>query len=99
MILDDAYRQPIRHSSVDPDEFDGLLLPGGHCARGMRPFLESPVLQAIVAQFFDSGKPVAAICHGALLAARSISPKSGKSVLYGRKRQRSPGSWNAPRGG
>jgi putative intracellular protease/amidase len=85
MIADAHYRHPIPHSEIDTTVFDGLLLPGGHCARGMRPFLESSTLQARVAEFFDEGKPVAAICHGVLLAARSISSKTGRSVLYGRK--------------
>src|SRR5438045_8840077 len=53
--------------------FDALLLPGGHRARGMREYLESEILQRHVASFFDKEKPVAAICHGVLLAARSIS--------------------------
>ena len=36
-----------------------------------------------VAHFFDAQKPVAAICHGVLLAARSISARTGRSVLWG----------------
>jgi len=47
--------------------------------------LESRYLQSVVSDFFDSGKPVAAICHGTLLAARSVSKKTGKSVLFGRR--------------
>ena len=30
-------------------------------------------------------KPVGAICHGVLAAARSIDPTSGRSVLHGRR--------------
>jgi putative intracellular protease/amidase len=63
----------------------GLLLPGGHRARGMRPYLESPVLQRSVVEFFSLGKPVGAVCHGVLLAARSIHPATGTSVLWGRR--------------
>ncbi|HEY3742422.1 MAG TPA: type 1 glutamine amidotransferase domain-containing protein [Bryobacteraceae bacterium] len=85
MIRTDRYRHPLDYNGIDPAQFDGLLLPGGHCARGMRPYLENGTLQGLVAQFFDTGKPVAAICHGVLLAARSTSSKTGKSVLYGRK--------------
>ena len=51
----------------------------------MRQYLEDPLLQRFVAEFFDADKPVAAICHGVVLAARSISPRTGKSVLFGRK--------------
>jgi protease I len=42
------------------------------------------VLQACVAAFFAASKPVAAICHGTLLAARSRTAQ-GASVLKGRK--------------
>src|SRR3546814_9004835 len=50
-----------------------------------RPYLEDALLQAHVAAFFDADKPVAAICHGVVLAARSISRRSGRSVLHGRR--------------
>jgi putative intracellular protease/amidase len=79
-----AFSNPIAWAEVDSD-FDGLLLPGGHRARGMRPYLESRVLQDVVVGAFGDHKPVAAICHGVLLAARSIDPATGRSVLYGRK--------------
>jgi len=78
------FRNPIRWDAAVVDDFDGLLLPGGHWARGMRAYLESQVLQRLVVAFFDADKPVAAICHGVLLAARS-KRADGRSVLYGRK--------------
>lgn len=81
---DAASLKPLRYGDFRADDFDSLLLPGGH-APGMRPYLESTVLQQRVAEFFDAGKPVAAVCHGVLLAARSVSPKTGKSVLHGRR--------------
>jgi putative intracellular protease/amidase len=83
MIADPNYAAPQRWDAVTPAEFDALLLPGGHRARGMRDYLESEVLQRHVVGFFDGEKPVAAICHGVVLAARSISPRTGRSVLYG----------------
>ena len=85
MIADPNYRAPLRWDAVDASSFDGLLLPGGHRARGMRDYLESEILQRHVASFFEAGRPVAAICHGVLLAARSISKRTGHSVLYGYK--------------
>jgi protease I len=44
------------------DDYDGLLLPGGV----MNPdkLRRNPRVQEFVRSFFDSGKPVAAICHG-----------------------------------
>jgi putative intracellular protease/amidase len=83
MIVDPGYVAPLRWDAIDASAFDALLLPGGHRARGMRDYLESEILQRHVAHFFDEGKPVAAVCHGVLLAARSISERTGRSVLSG----------------
>ena len=46
--------------------------------------LEAAELQKLTATFFTKKKPVGAICHGVVLAARS-KRKDGKSVLYGKK--------------
>jgi putative intracellular protease/amidase len=83
MIADDSHRAPLRWDAIDPSQFDALLLPGGHRARGMREFLESEIPQRLVVDFFEKEKPVAAICHGVLLAARSISERTRRSVLWG----------------
>ena len=84
MLPDPGFRNPFAYAQLRSADFDALLLPGGH-AQGMREYLESPLLQRVVAEFFDADKPVAAICHGVVLAARSFSPRSGKSVLHGRR--------------
>jgi putative intracellular protease/amidase len=80
-----GFRAPIAWSDIDLDAVDGLLLPGGHRARGMRRYLESDALQAIVVEGFRRELPVGAICHGVLLAARSIDTSTGRSVLHGRR--------------
>jgi putative intracellular protease/amidase len=85
MIADPGYSKPLRWDAVDASAFDGVLLPGGHRARGMRDYLESATLQRHVADFFEAQKPVAAICHGVLLAARSMSKRTDRSVLHGYK--------------
>lgn len=85
MIADAAFHAPLTWDQAAAQPFDGLLLPGGHRARGMRPYLESPVLQQMTVGFFKADKPVGAICHGVLLAARSIDPDTRRSVLHGRK--------------
>jgi putative intracellular protease/amidase len=85
MIAAPNYASPLRWDSIDASAFDGLLLPGGHRARGMRDYLESKTLQRHVADFFEAHKPVAAICHGVLLAARSHSARTDRSVLHGYK--------------
>ncbi len=83
MITAPNYIAPQRWDTVDPVIYDALLLPGGHRARGMRQYLESEILQSIVVRFFEAEKPVAAICHGVVLAARSHSKRTGRSVLCG----------------
>lgn len=84
MVASPAYCAPARWDDLDVDGYDALLLGGGHRARGMRAFLESAALQRLVAGFFAHDKPVAAICHGVLLAARSRAA-DGRSVLHGRR--------------
>ena len=81
---DPAYRAPLSWAQIRREDFDGLLLPGGHRARGMREYLESETLKRLVADFFAAGLPVAAVCHGVLLAARSRAA-DGRSVLFGRR--------------
>src|SRR5277367_2293643 len=82
---DPAFLHPGKYLGLNVEDYDGLVLPGGHWARGMRQYLEDARLQGFVGDFFDAGKPVAAICHGVVLAARSLSKRTGKSVLYGKK--------------
>jgi len=85
LLRDPAFGHPTAWADIDNDGFDALVLPGGHRARGMRPYLESAILQEIVVRAFRKGTPVAAICHGVLLAARSVDPETGRSVLHGRR--------------
>lgn len=84
LVVDPAYRSPATWDDVADTDVDALVLPGGHRARGMRAYLESPVLQSAVVRAFDDARPVGAVCHGVLLAARSIDPATGRSVLHGR---------------
>ncbi|MDP9510006.1 type 1 glutamine amidotransferase domain-containing protein [Pseudomonas protegens] len=84
MTRDPAFLSPLNYADVDPQAFEGLLIPGGH-ARGMRSLLESADVRRIILAFFKADKPVAAVCHGPLALARCIDPDSGRSVLYGRK--------------
>jgi len=90
LLLDPYFQTPCKYEDLKVENFDGLLLPGGHAPK-MKPYLESERLQSFVANFFEhknangQHKPIAAICHGVLLAARAISNSTQKSVLYGKK--------------
>jgi putative intracellular protease/amidase len=85
MLRSTEYQHPVSWSEASLQGTDALLLPGGHRARGMRSYIDSDTLQRLVVDAFARGLVVAAICHGVLLAARSIDPGTGRSVLYGRK--------------
>jgi putative intracellular protease/amidase len=80
MAATPEFRRPQSWAALDPGGFDGLLLPGGH-APGMRQYLESETLREGVAAFWSLGRPVAAICHGVLVLARTIDPATGSSVI------------------
>jgi putative intracellular protease/amidase len=74
------FRVPMGWAEIEPAAFDGLVLPGGH-APGMRQYLGSRKLQERVAAFWALERPVGAICHGVLVLARSIDPRTGRSVI------------------
>ncbi len=71
------FRAPVSWKGLDVSAFDALLLPGGH-APGMKQYLGSVELQDCVRRFVALGRPVGAICHGVLVAARA-------GVLVGKK--------------
>lgn len=75
------YQEPIKFTDIRVDDYDALLLAGGH-APGMKQFLESKIIQEKTVTFFKQQKCVGAICHGVLVLARAIDPETGKSVIY-----------------
>lgn len=85
MITSPAFRAPFAWSALASTGYDGVIFPGGHRARGMRLYLESPDVQRLAIAAFAANKPVGAICHGVLVLARSIDPATGRSVLHGRQ--------------
>lgn len=85
MLSAKEFQHPVAWAEATLDGIDALLLPGGHRARGMRSYIDSDILHRLVVQAFRRGIVVAAICHGVLLAARSVDPETGRSALYGRR--------------
>ena len=89
MEQDERFLNPRNYSDLNVEDYEGMILPSGH-APLIKSYLEDETLQIFVAEFFDSTdasgdhRPVGAICHGVVLAARAISRRTGKSVLYGR---------------
>lgn len=69
------FRLNASFEEVDPDRYDGLVIPGGRAPEYLR--LNQRVLE-IVQQFDQAKKPIAAICHGPQVLAAA-------GILAGRK--------------
>ncbi|MCD6444675.1 DJ-1/PfpI family protein [Candidatus Bathyarchaeota archaeon] len=65
---------------VKPEDYDGLIIPGGRAPEYIRTYAE---LEPIVRHFFDTGKPVAAICHGPLVLTAYGLVKGRRLTAYG----------------
>jgi putative intracellular protease/amidase len=50
----------------------------------MRQYLESTTVQDVVRSMWTAGKPVGAICHGPVVLARTVDPRTGRSIIEGR---------------
>jgi len=64
---------------VQAEGYDALVIPGGRAPEYIR--LNSKVIE-MVRHFTDSGKPVAAICHGAQVLAAAGVLKGKKCSCY-----------------
>ncbi len=62
---DDAARKILAHTlrldSVSSDDFDTVFYPGGHGP--MWDLAEDPVSIKLIESFYNSGKPIAFVCH------------------------------------
>lgn len=77
----ESFCNPLKYIDAKELNFDAIFLPGGH-DKGVKEYLESKILQNLIVDFFKAEKPVGAICHGVVLASRSINPTTKKSVIY-----------------
>lgn len=62
---------------VVPEEFDGLIIPGGRAPEYIRL---NPALGPIVRHFFVENKPVGAICHAAQVLETVRDVLQGRSM-------------------
>lgn len=64
---------------VKSDSYQGLVLPGGRAPEYLR---NRPAAVAIVRDFLDAGKPIAANCHGPLLLLAAGELKGRTMTCY-----------------
>jgi putative intracellular protease/amidase len=84
MEKSNSFANPIKYDTINGKHYDAILLPGGH-DKAVKEYLESEILQQLVVEFFKLRKPVAAICHGVILVAKSIDSDTGNSVIHNYK--------------
>lgn len=64
---------------VDPAQYQGLVLPGGRAPEYLR---NRPNAVALVRHFVETGKPIAANCHGPLLVMAAGGAKGKVMTCY-----------------
>jgi protease I len=76
----DSFDVDVKLEEANPEDYDGLLLPGGV----MNPdkLRMEPKAVEFVRAFFAAGKPVAAICHGPQLLIEADVVRGRKLTSY-----------------
>jgi len=69
-------------SDIHATDFDALAIPGGFENFGFYEDAYSPVVQTLIRQFGELGKPIAAICVGALPLAKSGLLNGRRATTY-----------------
>jgi len=78
-----ALQAPVRLEDVDPAQFDGVLIPGGHGP--MQDLAVNPdVARILAAMLPDQSKVVASLCHGPASFLSAGNP-DGSWLFKGRK--------------
>jgi putative intracellular protease/amidase len=77
-----ALRETPALAALNPDEFDGIFLPGGHGVMWDLP--ENKILADWLKKYDSEGKIIAAVCHGPAGLTGAVRA-DGKPLVAGRK--------------
>jgi protease I len=72
-----AARADALAADVDPEDVDGVVIPGGWAPDKLRRY---PEVTGIVKAVYDAGKPVGVICHAGLVAISAGIVEAGSPV-------------------
>jgi protease I len=75
----ESHRVEAAAGSLAPEEFDALVIPGGHSPDTLRTDAD---VVAFTRAFFETGKLVAAICHGPQLLIEAGCVKGRKLTSW-----------------
>jgi putative intracellular protease/amidase len=76
-----VFANTVRLDSVKSDDFDAVFYPGGHGP--LWDLAEDPVSIKLIESFYNSGKPVAAVCHAP--AALHKVQFQGQPIVKGKR--------------
>jgi putative intracellular protease/amidase len=76
-----AFSQTVKLADVKAEDFDTVFYTGGHGP--MWDLAESPVSKALLESFYNSGKPIALVCHSSGAALRHVTYK-GEPLVKGK---------------
>jgi len=66
-------------SALEPENFDALVIPGGHAPDELR--MDRSVV-SFVRRFWETGRPVAAVCHGPQLLIEADVVRDRRVTSY-----------------
>lgn len=75
-------KNTLKLSTVNPNDYKAIFVCGGQGP--MYTFINNRELHKFVVDFYLTGKPTAAICHGTCILLKSILP-NGKYLVEGKK--------------
>jgi putative intracellular protease/amidase len=76
-----AFANTLKLADVKAEDFDTVFYSGGHGP--MWDLAESPVSKALLESFYNSGKPIALVCHSSGAALRHVTYK-GEPLVKGK---------------
>jgi len=79
----DTIDADIAFRDVDPAAYLGIFFSGGRAPEYIR---DDPDLIRITRHFFDSGKPIASVCHGVEIPARADRVRGRRMATVGKCR-------------
>ena len=68
---------------IDPAGFAGIFFSGGRAPEYIR---DDPALIAVTRHFFDTGRPIASVCHGVEIPARADRVRSRRMATVAKCR-------------
>lgn len=75
-----SHSKPV--SELKADELDAIFMSGGHGT--VADFIDAPVLKALIEAMYNTGKIVAAVCHGPTCLPQCVN-SDGEPLVKGKK--------------